>query len=193
MHSMKTSAILAAAIGLLNGSSPQPNRSAVALTSLRSECTLTEEHRLHWSRLWLECRGTQAVPVEGFPSLEGRVNIKSSRQALEFLRLFSSRSACDRQTSTDWVDVQKARQDGWLDLNQKEFSRLCPVPGAEEMRVKGEPMAFNAERCLLSLSSGDLYRVRQRVEQNGHVSSIEETLALKNASQRLGRCEPGIR
>lgn len=180
---------------------PQANTGAdslaeplLPLSSLADHCMLIRrDERVHAAEIILRCIDRPDVSVESSATLEGAVTVRTPNQALEFARLLSSRQACGFGVHSSWVEVAATREDEWLGLRESDFHRLCgsTTPGAQAS--PSDERTFLVNRCLLSLDSGDLFRVVEEVTSGGKLRQLSQDLVLPNANRRVGWCQPGPR
>ena len=173
-------------------SDPQPTRVGAPRASfLAKGCHLEVTAGADWNRLWLNCGAGPHLLSEP-SSLTWHVRIRTSEEALELVRLFSSRpGACARMPTAPWIEVTPADRAGWLTLDRATYARVCPEPSAEERTEAGVPARrFVVTRCLFAQHDGHLYRVEQRVKENGETETIRETVVLPDARRLIGSCDP---
>lgn len=167
----------------------------VPLSALRSGCVLvSRDEAIHAAQIFLKCRGHQERLIDSPKALKGTVEIRAAKQALEFLRLFSNRRSCAFAANIGLVEVEMAKTDGWLALREDDFIERCGgSPQARPVEDAASEGVFIVDRCLLSLDSGDLLRVTQRVAPDGGITDLGQTVVLRQASRRIGWCQPGPR
>jgi hypothetical protein len=191
MAPSRGSLVVAAVLALSTISSAAPKkqlrsfRPGPTLSALAKGCTITETVGPEWRRLWLDC-GCGPVRILGTESLALHVDIKTAEQAMEFLRLFSSRAACDLVPEPAWIEIEGSDEDGWFALGHARFGELCERPSASALGETEDGPTYRIKRCQVSTQDGSLYMVDQSVAANGFVVEGDRRLILRAAG--LGSC-----
>ncbi len=196
MASSRSILVVVLVSALANGSPGDPKRElssfgpGPALSTLDKACTIRQTTGPEWRRLWLDC-GCGPVRILGAESLALHVDIKKPEQAMEFVRFFSSRAACDQVPEPVWVEVEMSQVDGWFTLSRERFGRYCERPSASRDVDTEDGPSYRIKRCLMSSQDGSLYMVEQSVAANGFVVDVDRRLVLRSAG--LGSCSIATR
>lgn len=172
-------------------SDPYPSaEGAPGVSFLNKACRLEATGGAHWKRLWLNC-GAGPHLISEPSSFMWHATIDNRAKALELLGLFSSLESCERLPMTQWLQVTPSAHDGWLQLSERDFHGVCPVPESHEaVDASAEWKLFIVNRCLLNVQDGHVYVVEEHVRENGETTLVNKRLVLRDAARRLGSCSP---
>ena len=182
--------VSAASTSVSPTSDPIPSwAGAPALSSLEKGCQLEITRGAEWHRLWVNCgKGPHLLSEPS--SLTWHVRIGGTEQALELVRLFSSGRALTMVPGPQWMEIERSTG-ACYGLEPRLFDKVCPVATANEETREEEPYPgrrFLVTRCLLRISDGNLYRVEERVHENGQTDLIPKGIVLQNVDKQVDMC-----
>ncbi len=160
------------------------NDGSIDLSSLISGCKIEKGLASRFPRMWLVCEDVRMLVTHQL-NLFGHVRVETTEQALEFVRLFTSKeSYVSFNTSVHWVEVLPDKQDGIFALRKDEFQKFCP-----QVEVKSwddspkEIQQFSITRCAVNVEDRGLYRIEEAVTRDGHYTLLSKELLFEKAEE----------
>jgi hypothetical protein len=160
-------------------------QAALHLGALREGCAV--EKRLtglgNTIGAWLRC-DEQSVLLTHPLNLVGHVNIQSEEEALEFVRLFSSRDTYFLFPYFGRVEVLPSKETGAYALEEQKFREIAKLPEVKRVGLSnGHQASFQIKRAVVLLSDVSLYETTEIVHENGLWECISNRLLYKDVSQ----------
>jgi hypothetical protein len=158
------------------------------LSSLQKDCRL-ERRLLPFGNLigvWSRCADDLVLLVHPL-NLLGHVSITSKSQALEFLRLFSSRDTYSHFWIFGEVEVEAGNERDRFVLEQLAFRQLCQPVKVDEYSMNGRK-GYAVRRPVVLLGDRGLYELTEFVSEYGGYQVIGKRLLVADA-QDLGIME----
>jgi hypothetical protein len=161
------------------------------VTALVDGCTIARDVigplvQLHRSdALWLTCNGVRIAIVHP-DNLLGKVDIRTTAQALEVLRLFTAIPTVSLVHMGGCVEVTEDGDDRvFYKVSGRTFERLLFKPSVEDnSSVDKKDMSFSVTRPVVC-SDQKVYRLREQIDGDGLYTLQSKTVVLKNV-RKLG-------
>jgi len=164
--------------------SSQQDRLQTLESALVPGCKITMEStgRVDDIRAWLDC-GCGGVLVLQPMNLLRRVRIRSSEQALSFVRLFSSKETYRYFAGPNRVEILPAQEDGPFILARQKFDSVATPLKVEQDADASGRLTFRITRTTVSLSNLALEEIVELVHEDGYYTLVSTRVLAEDATK----------
>jgi hypothetical protein len=133
---------------------------------------------------WLLCNQEERGLLLTHPlNLVGHVEIATSAQALEHVRLFSSNVWHSLFPELKIVEVLPGESDGIYILQAAKFQKCCREATVSELQGADRKKRFQINRTAVSLQDINLYEITETLSESGYYEMVSQRLLFKDATK----------